>query len=158
MSASRCPESLSGDHAWPAELDQDARCQDCGLWYPEYVQEIGEAFDVSARTPVTPRPANPGVLILAEVIEERERQNLKWGPQRHPDGTGSAFDVEHAEQLKKLCDDQDALGTTTWRGILHEEVFEAFAETDPVRLREELVQVAAVALAWLEDIDSRGST
>lgn len=45
MSAPRCPNSISGDHAWPAELDQDARCNDCGLWYAEYVQEIGEAFD-----------------------------------------------------------------------------------------------------------------
>jgi hypothetical protein len=37
-----------------------------------------------------------------------------------------------------------------------EEVFEAFAESSPDALRKELTQVAAVAVAWIEDIDSRG--
>lgn len=50
MSAPRCPDSMSGDHAWPAELDQDAQCRDCGLWYVEYVQQIGEAFDSRGST------------------------------------------------------------------------------------------------------------
>jgi len=43
----------------------------------------------------------------------------------------------------------------TWEMILLEEVWEALAETDPVKLRAELIQVAAVAVAWVEDIDSR---
>ena len=34
-----------------------------------------------------------------------------------------------------------------------EEVAEAFEEHDPARLRSELVQVAAVAVAWVEKID-----
>lgn len=42
-----------------------------------------------------------------------------------------------------------------WLHILREEVAEAFAETDPVALRGELVQVAAVAVAWAEAIDRR---
>ncbi|MEY9934267.1 hypothetical protein ABH926_008932 [Catenulispora sp. GP43] len=40
--------------------------------------------------------------------------------------------------------------------MLLEEVYEALAEVDPAALRAELVQVAAVAAAWVEDIDSRG--
>jgi hypothetical protein len=47
-------------------------------------------------------------------------------------------------------------GTLTWTHILEEEVCEALAETDQERLREELVQVAAVACAWVECIDRRG--
>ena len=44
-------------------------------------------------------------------------------------------------------------GEGTWADILREEYFEALAETDPARLRVELIQVAAVAVAWVEAID-----
>jgi malonyl CoA-acyl carrier protein transacylase len=43
----------------------------------------------------------------------------------------------------------------TWEHILTEEHYEAMAEEDPTRLREELIQVAAVAVAWVEAIDRR---
>lgn len=45
-----------------------------------------------------------------------------------------------------------------WRHILDEEVAEALAETDPERLRAELVQVAAVAVQWIEALDRRAAT
>jgi hypothetical protein len=48
-------------------------------------------------------------------------------------------------------------GTTTWKHILREEFLEAMAEEDPEQLREELVQVAAVAVAWIEAIDRRAA-
>ena len=44
-------------------------------------------------------------------------------------------------------------GAHSWDAILLEEVFEALAESDPVRRRAELVQVAAVAAAEIEAID-----
>lgn len=88
------------------------------------------------------------------VIHERWRQIAKWGVQHHPDGTDPKYtflaDGQKVENDKAVAD-----GTLTWVHILLEEVWEAFAETDPVKLREELVQVAAVALGWVEDIDSR---
>ena len=39
--------------------------------------------------------------------------------------------------------------------LVREEVAEAFAESDPARLREELIQVAALAVSWVEKIDAR---
>jgi hypothetical protein len=39
--------------------------------------------------------------------------------------------------------------------VLDEEVWEAFAESDPAKLRAELVQVAAVAFRWIEALDAR---
>jgi hypothetical protein len=39
--------------------------------------------------------------------------------------------------------------------VLNEEVAEAFAESDPAKLRAELLQVAAVCAAWIYDIDTR---
>ena len=74
--------------------------------------------------------------VLNSVMVERERQDKKWGSQR-------------------------SLPDATWLAILVEEVGEAAAEviTNPGyserRLRDELVQVAAVAIAWVESIGRR---
>lgn len=46
-------------------------------------------------------------------------------------------------------------GAPTWMHLVREEVAEAFQEADPVRLREELVQVAALCVSWMERIDAR---
>lgn len=93
--------------------------------------------------------------VLAEVYDERVAQETKWGEQNHPDGTGLPEDRQHADMARHLCEVAFASGNGSWRHILAEEVCEAFAESDPARLREELVQVAAVAAAWVEAIDRR---
>lgn len=93
--------------------------------------------------------------IAGEIVGERCAQDAKWGQQNHPDGTGSASDARYAQSAKALCDLYAARGTATWKMILDEEVREAFAESDPAKLREELIQVAAVAAAWAESIDRR---
>lgn len=77
---------------------------------------------------------------VMDVLEERDRQVAKWGSQRH-------------------------LSDLTWLAILTEEVGESSQEilTNELgaagnghgNLREEVVHVTAVALAWLEAIDSR---
>ncbi len=54
----------------------------------------------------------------------------------------------HAERAAKG-------GYLTWAHILTEEFYEAMAEEDQARLRAELIQVAAVAVAWIEQIDRR---
>jgi len=94
--------------------------------------------------------------VLLDVLAERKDQDEKWGEQNHPDGTGTAYRVD-AQFARRACEDAAALGQVTWRHILAEEVFEALAETDPERLREELIQVAAVAVSWVEAIDRRVS-
>lgn len=75
-------------------------------------------------------------IVCRDVQDERARQDLKFGSQR--------------EQSHPL-----------WNTILSEEVGEAATEVlekDIDNLRMELVQVAAVAVAWIEAIDSgRGS-
>ena len=89
------------------------------------------------------------------VLKERRRQHTLWGRQTHPDGTGSVADVIAAARSKTVCDISFRSGNPSWRLILEEEVAEAFAERDPHKLREELSQVAAVALSWMEAIDRR---
>ncbi|MER6103595.1 hypothetical protein ABT115_15055 [Streptomyces sp. NPDC001832] len=98
----------------------------------------------------------PGVKAFAEKIDrERQAQLAKFGDQHHPDGTGSVHQQNAAGLARMECDDAFASGYGTWCHVLFEEVREALAESDPAKLRAELVQVAAVCAAWIHDIDSR---
>lgn len=97
--------------------------------------------------------------VLTDLAAERDRQDEKWGEQNHPDGTGPedrpwgrSADVRVAKQL---TDFMARRGLLTWRHILAEEFYEALAEDEPALLRAELLQVAAVAVAWVEAIDRR---
>ena len=90
--------------------------------------------------------------VLPEIADERERQDEKWGEQNHPDGTGPGYRAQ-ALDARIRCRRAERSGLVTYKDILEEEVYEAFAETDPVYLREELIQVAAVAVAWIEKLD-----
>lgn len=111
--------------------------------------------------------------VLDEVDTERARQDAKFGTGRdYPDGTGTnwvdairpAFgwdstmtEAEHASRLARSdCQRAGRRGDDTWLRILREEMAEAFAEADAAALRAELIQVAAVAVAWVEAIDRRG--
>ncbi len=93
--------------------------------------------------------------VLDDFRAERARQLVKWGPQRHPDGTSPDYSYER-DDYRAYCDKMARQGNDSWLNILREEVFEAFAETDPVLLDKELVQAGAVITAWLEDLRSRG--
>jgi hypothetical protein len=111
--------------------------------------------------------------VLAEVAAERARQDAKWGnpaDRGYADGTGAAarrreewtrdetiLEIRRAlaDGARVLCDRALAAGRPEWRLVLREEVAEAIAEDEPAKLRAELVQVAAVAVAWIEAIDAR---
>lgn len=96
--------------------------------------------------------------VLVDIAVERTRQTERWGEQTHPilapDGNAAAFGP--------LADDWKARNAAMatglengppWAGILFEEVFETFAETDPRKIRDEAVQAAAVLVAMIEQID-----
>jgi len=108
--------------------------------------------------------------VLAEVREERTRQDQKWGVQHLPfharyDGRGVALTGRSyavwAAMYQAQCDRRHAAvdaGGADHRSnalVLLEEVFEALAETDPAKIRTELIQVAAVAVKSVEEIDRR---
>ncbi|GII30227.1 hypothetical protein [Planotetraspora mira] len=98
----------------------------------------------------------PGSLakVLADVTAERVAQDAMWGVQEHPDGTGPERRPD-ADRARQAVEDAAARGLPTWRDILYEEVMEAFAEDDPEHLRAELIQVAAVAVKWVQALDQR---
>ena len=115
--------------------------------------------------------------VLDEVQAERERQTRKHGDQSHlPDGTGpdlvwrdvpmalplNSDDVRAGQaagwakaRCKAASQNEGGDGSVTFEHILTEEVLEALAESDPIRLREELIQVAATAVQWVQTIDRR---
>lgn len=95
--------------------------------------------------------------VLNDIEDERGRQDARWGEQNHPDRapgsdphTAYRADYWKAENTLRVRE-----GRLAWDGILLEEVYEALAEADPVRLREELIQAAAVCVAWVESLDRR---
>lgn len=93
--------------------------------------------------------------VLLDLWRERDRQEEKFPAQELPDGTGQPGDYELAVAARFSCDRAVEAGTVSWRHVLKEEVREALAERDPDALRAELVQVAAVAVRWVEAIDRR---
>lgn len=101
-------------------------------------------------------PDTPGLRRhMVDLDSERKRQLEKFGDQHHPDGTGLNYQRQLADEERTACQTAFRDGHGTWRHVLDEEVAEAFAESDPARLRAELVQVSAVCAAWIADIDSR---
>lgn len=89
-------------------------------------------------------------LTAAEVA----RQDTKWGVQDHPDGT-DAKNTVLANFARDDCNEAFEKGHGTWRHILMEEMFEAFAEEDIDALIQELIQCRAVITNWLLAIERR---
>jgi hypothetical protein len=104
-------------------------------------------------------------VVLAQVAGRRRQQDATFGEQNHPDGTGP--DVHLTGLLRRAADAAHtarfttemarAEGRLTWLHILREEVYEALAEADPADLRNELLDVAATAVVWIEAIDRRAA-
>lgn len=106
--------------------------------------------------------------VLDAVWGERARQFERYGTNDDtPDGSGPGtrwllpFTTESATDVEDLLredyvDFEQEAGGPTWVHLLREEVAEAFAESDPTRLEEELIQVAALAVSWVESLRTRG--
>lgn len=107
--------------------------------------------------------------IINDVLLEVDRAAAKFGPQYdlpngHPwtcagaPGTGplAGLLIPSADRARRQVDQAAAAGGLTWADILLEEVCEANDEDqDVTKLRAELIQVAAVAIRWVDAIDQR---
>lgn len=98
--------------------------------------------------------------VLMEIAAERDRQDAKFGDQTRLRDRVAVEELEiyriEADWCRSECQLHHATPEgATWTDILLEEVFEAVAEQDVDKLRAELVQVAAVAVAWIEALDKR---
>lgn len=112
--------------------------------------------------------------VLGQVRAERGRQDAKWGVQDHPsvdpvlmqrDGgceperMASEYEIPTEPRAKALCEMAARAGRCTFAHIAVEELAEAVAAATAAgeaSCRAELVQLAAVVVAWIEAIDRRG--
>lgn len=105
--------------------------------------------------------------IIRAINKERERQNMKWG-ENAQDGLANGVGVARlrgllamliqqpsapSEIAKHSCDEAMKRGTVTFADILIEEVCEALEESNPISLKHELIQVAAVCVKWIEKLE-----
>lgn len=88
-------------------------------------------------------------LVLDQIEREREHQEEKFPDQRLSMGGGPLLPAMLHDM--RLANDN---GRATWSTVLLEELYEALLETDPVKQRKEWVQVAAVAVRVVENIDA----
>lgn len=109
--------------------------------------------------------------VLREVRDERAHQFSRYGSNSDlEDGTGpeepwlgqeldsnGLLPARHIEQCfrQDYTDHEGATGLPTWMHLVREEVAEAFMENDLQHLRQELLQVAALAVSWIEKLDAR---
>ena len=138
-----------------ADLAALLRVADAVYCLPGWSRSRGAQIEVLIarllRIPIEYHPdaerGGSAVEVLADVYDEINRQNSKWGEQNHPDGTQNPGDADLANYTRGETQTAFAEGWGTWRHILDEEVAEAYAETG-AELSTELVQVAAVAVQW----------
>lgn len=110
---------------------------------------------------MTPDQRQHTLNVLKEVEAERMAQHIKWGEQNHADFSAPELSdgakelaAMSAATARELCEQAFASGNGNYADILEEEFYEAVAERDSKsRLRAELIQLAAVAVAWAEKID-----
>lgn len=120
--------------------------------------EQGELIENARRAAESSLKRSVTRAVCEEIYLERYRQDEKWGEQNHPDGTGGKWAELTRDEARAHCDRAAEAGALTWTHILREEFLEALAESDSEKLRAELIQVAAVAAAWVEAIDRAAQT
>lgn len=114
---------------------------------------------------------------LADVCAERLRQDAKWGEQNHPSvdrvlmereggcdphRMAEEYEIPTADRARFVCDTMAKRGDCTFAHIAVEELAEAVEAAvqygqDSPELRNELVQCAAVFVAWIERVDRASS-
>jgi hypothetical protein len=139
------------------------------------VVSTGEDYAACSRTPDDSRCKVHGgrmglhaegcqtVNVISDVRAERARQFAMYGTNEDlEDGTGPhvnwlGMSASSAESIARAhyLDYESVHGKPTWRHLVLEEVAESFQEDNPARLRAELLQVAALAVSWIEKIDAR---
>ncbi|WP_433893052.1 hypothetical protein [Streptomyces sp. CA-111067] len=130
-----------------------------------------------------PPPArNPLVItdrILSEILATRTRRDDHDGQTNHPDYDPRDIDIVTRREYQFRADNwashnaERATPTitggrcgyghpsngphphTAWDGLLLEQAYATLAEAHPVRLRARLMDLAALAVAWTEDVDRR---
>lgn len=109
--------------------------------------------------------------VLSEIAGEHSRNLARWGAQDHPsvllkfpDGQDMTqeclpdfYGIVPEDKAKASCERRFAHGIGAWADIGIEEMAEAVCAPDDEHRRAELVQVAAVCVAWIQAIDRKAA-
>lgn len=95
--------------------------------------------------------------VYQQIKAERDRQDEQWGESNHASGTGIQY-IDDANIARIMLDCANIQGEETWQIILRKWFFKAVSSPDSTTLRKRLVQVAAVAVAWIECIDRKAGS
>ena len=94
-----------------------------------------------------------------DALAKVHRYLTALGPQSHPSYAGQSA-MFHSQNAKMAEACRDSLAQcldngwpTPWSLQLLEKVHRAMATTDPVELETSLLQVAATAVAWMDDLN-----
>lgn len=99
--------------------------------------------------------------ILEDVLDEVLDSNEKFAWQGELPMVGPRGDIVRggharvASAWKRTNAARSSAGLLAWDGIVLEEVYEAFAEKDPVLIRAELVQAAAMCAKAILALDAK---
>jgi hypothetical protein len=97
--------------------------------------------------------------VFDEIAAEVVRAEKKHPNSDFLDGTrNGGMNLHQRERAQNSCDRAVREGRCTWAQVLEEEFWEAMCEEDKVKLRAELVQVAAVATRWIQKLDAEEKT
>ena len=106
--------------------------------------------------------------IFEEIRLERQKQDEKWGVQNHPcldqvllnrdngctpNRMCEHYEIPSEDRAKLLCETSFRIGQGTYAHIAIEEMSEVISAFDIYKRREELIQLTAVCVAWIEKID-----
>lgn len=106
--------------------------------------------------------------ILQLVNNEVFKQHEKWGQQNHPsldpvlmNRVGSCtpermseeYEIPTENRAKFKCENAFKYNSGTWAHIAVEELSESISEFDPEKRKQELIQLAAVCVSWIDSID-----
>jgi DNA polymerase-3 subunit epsilon len=114
---------------WTMALWSDIKHDD--IRYQIKDEKEDTMIDVQPTVQETPKPSDPA---LDAILQERQRQDTKWGEQNHD---GEKWVLIATEELGEVC--------------------QALLKKDSANYMQELTQLAAVMLAWLQCEHRRGA-
>lgn len=111
---------------------------------------------------------DPTTAVLADISAERMSQEEKFPGQVLPTRTGplttpmlpmvQVYSEELRGIFRRKVDTDAAKDHVTFPAVLLREVFTALAESNPQRVRDSLVRVAALCVRQVEAIDRNGAS